>query len=74
MRMTDLQAWLQVTQMGQYLSIRLNEHAFVWEVAELAVCAPLPPDWVQEAAGPDGQDQIWRLVKNTHTHSPRVAS
>lgn len=31
--------------MGTYFGIRDNEDLYIWEVADMALVAPLPPGW-----------------------------
>lgn len=36
--------------MGQYFGIKPDEEKYIWEVAEMGLCAPLPPGWKEEVA------------------------
>eukprot|EP00775_Hariotina_reticulata_P012567 gene12567-12699_t len=35
----------EIKQMGQYFKIKEDEDKYIWQVAEMALCAPLPPSW-----------------------------
>jgi hypothetical protein len=43
--------------MGAYFGIKEEEEDYVWEVAEMALAAPLPPGWGEVALppGPAGE-------------------
>lgn len=38
--------------MGAYLRIKESEGDYLWAVAEMALCAPLPPEWQEIRQGP----------------------
>lgn len=38
---------LQVQEMAAYLHIKPHEGQYIRQVAEMALCAPLPPGWKQ---------------------------
>ena len=39
---------LQVHQMAEYYHISDSDEPYLWAVAEMALCAPLPPGWEEE--------------------------
>jgi hypothetical protein len=41
--------------MGQYFGIKPDEEKYIWEVAEMALCAPLPPGWKEEVTQEPGE-------------------
>lgn len=41
--------------MGQYFGIKPDEEKYIWEVAEMGLCAPLPPGWQEHVAEVAGQ-------------------
>lgn len=45
----------QVQQMGQYFGIKQDEDKYIWEVAEMGLCAPLPPSWKEEVVQQPGE-------------------
>lgn len=45
----------QVQQMGLYFGIKADEDKYIWEVAEMGLCAPLPPGWKEEVVQQPGE-------------------
>lgn len=41
--------------MGQYFGIKPDEDKYIWEVAEMGLCAPLPPGWMEQVTEAAGQ-------------------
>lgn len=53
----------QVKQMGLYLHIKEGEDSYLWEVAEMALCAPMPEHWEEVVEGtPDAPHVTFRYV------------
>lgn len=44
--------------MGLYLNIKGDEDTYIWQVAEMALCAPLPPGWEETVTEMEGQPMI----------------
>jgi hypothetical protein len=42
--------------MGHYFKIKQDEDKYIWEVAEMGLCAPLPPGWTEDAIDHPGQE------------------
>lgn len=47
---------VQVQQMGQYFGIKPDEDKYIWEVAEMGLCAPLPPGWAEVIVQQQGKE------------------
>lgn len=46
---------LQVDAMGEYFGVKPGEDPYIWEVAEMALSAPLLPEWTEVMDDPSGQ-------------------
>lgn len=44
--------------MGLYLNIKEGEDKYLWQVAEMALSAPLPPEWEEAVEGPPDAPQV----------------
>jgi hypothetical protein len=64
---------LQVQQMGQYFGIKPDEDKYIWEVAEMGLCAPLPPGW-QEQVVVEQQDEAAEAAAQAPTIAFRFAA
>lgn len=42
--------------MGQYFGIKPDEEKYIWEVADMGLCAPLPPGWKEHVVEQQGQE------------------
>jgi hypothetical protein len=61
----------QVQQMGQYFGIKPDEEKYIWEVAEMGLCAPLPPGWKEEVTQEPGEPApgiAFRYATQIHSH------
>lgn len=44
--------------MGLYLNIKEGEDPYLWQVAEMALSAPLPPEWDEVLEGSPEAPQV----------------
>jgi hypothetical protein len=42
--------------MGRYFGIQAAEERYIWEVAEMGLCAPLPPHWSEVVSSQGGSN------------------
>uniref|UniRef100_A0A383VRH9 WW domain-containing protein n=1 Tax=Tetradesmus obliquus TaxID=3088 RepID=A0A383VRH9_TETOB len=54
-----------VQQMGLYLGIKQDEDPYIWQVAQMALSAPLPPGWAETVMETDGQPTV--MFENAKT-------
>jgi hypothetical protein len=44
--------------MGLYLGIKQDEDPYIWQVAQMALCAPLPPGWTETVTEVEEQPTV----------------